>query len=101
MLRQTAPLDSLERINRRVGEQAVEFFDSLPTPSAKATCWCFRTTRKECVLLVRQDAVVLRDVGQFDHSRLVVAAGRFVGNGLTFYDSTSADATARCSAADR
>lgn len=35
VLRQEVSVDTLERINRRMGEQAEEFLDQLPTPSAE------------------------------------------------------------------
>ncbi len=35
VLRQKVPVDSLERINRRMGDRAAEFLDELPKPPAK------------------------------------------------------------------
>ena len=57
VLRQTVPVDTLERINRRVGEQAAEFLDSLPTPAAQreGELLVFSGDSKG-VPLVRQDA---------------------------------------------
>jgi hypothetical protein len=57
VLRQEVSVDTLERINRRMGEQAEEFLDRLPTPPAKEEgAWLVFTADGKGVPLVKADA---------------------------------------------